>query len=143
MQLLTTNAVLITDKVLEMTRVNLVPPEELNRQMLQGEYKEITRIFGYARKAQFDIIKGKRKLPQEYTLGTGHCLFLYDKLGFVSKRYESLVQEMLNRGYKPNPIPTEELLKGIDARLHKQYIPTTEALEINRKRIQDRLNGVK
>jgi hypothetical protein len=131
------------DEVLEMTRVNLVPPEELNRQMLQGEYKEITRIFGYARKAQFDIIKGTRKLPQEYTLGEGHCLHFYDKLGFVSKRYESLVNEMLKRGYKPNPIPTEELLRGIDARLHKGYIPTAEALEINRKRIQDRLLGVK
>ena len=124
-----------------MTRVNLVPPEELERKFLIAEYKEITRIFGYARKAQFDIIKGKRKLPQEYTLGAGHCEHFYDKLGFVSKRYESLVQEMLKRGYKPNPIPTEELLKGIDSRLHNGYIPTAEALEINRKRIQERLQG--
>jgi len=126
-----------------MTRVNCVPVEELTPKHLVAEYKEITRIFGYARKAQFDIIKGKRKLPQEYTLGTGHCEFLYDKIGFVSQRYESLVKEMQNRGYKPNPIATEELLRGIDSRLHLQYIPTTEALEINRKRIQERLNGVK
>lgn len=104
-----------------MTRINLIPVEELTRQHLQGEYKEITRVFGLAHKAQFDIIKGNRKLPKEYTMGEGHVTFFYNKLKFIADRYESLVAEMQGsfgsyephlqrRGYKPNPISRKDLL---------------------------------
>ena len=108
---------------------------------LKGEYKEITRVFGLARKAQFDVIKGKRKLPTDYTLGTGHVLFFYNKLKFIADRYESLVLEMQRRGYKPNPIPHNELLDNIDTRLHNDYVSTQEAIAINRERINLRLKG--
>ena len=130
----------------------MIPIEELTRQHLQGEYKEITRVFGLARKAQFDIIKGKRKLPQEYTMGTGHVAFFYDKLKFIADRYESLVLEMQGsfgsnephlqrRGYKPNPIPRKDLLDKIDVRLYNDYVPTQEAIAINRERINLRLKA--
>lgn len=122
-----------------MTRINLVKPEELTRLHLQAELKEITRVFGLSRKAQFDVIKGKRKLPTEYTLGTGHVLFFYNKLKFISDRYQSLVVEMQNRGYKPNQISTEDLMQGIDNRLYLDYTPTQAAIEINKQRISDRL----
>lgn len=118
-----------------MTRINVVPTEELIRLHLQGEMKEITRVFGLARKAQFDIIKGKRKLPLEYTLGTGHVLFFYNKLKFIADRYEALVAEMQRRGFKPNPISRKELLDKIDVSLHNDYVPTQEALAINRERL--------
>lgn len=118
-----------------MTRINVVPVEELTRLHLQGEMKEITRVFGLARKSQFDIIKGKRKLPSEYTLGTGHVLFFYNKLKFIADRYEALVAEMQRRGFKPNPISRKELLDKIDVSLHNDYVPTQEALAINRERL--------
>lgn len=121
-----------------MTRINVVPVEELIRLHLQGEMKEITRVFGLARKAQFDIIKGKRKLPLEYTLGTGHVLFFYNKLKFIADRYEALVAEMQRRGFKPNPISRKELLDKIDVSLHNDYVPTQEALAINRDRLRTR-----
>lgn len=124
-----------------MTRVNIVCPTELNNKMLVAEAHEITRVFALARKAQFDIVKGKRKLPQEYTMGTGHVLFFYDKLKFIADRYESLVLEMQHRGYKPNPISRKDLLDKIDTRLYNDYIPTQEAIAINRERINIRLNG--
>lgn len=126
-----------------MTRINVVPVEELTREHLQGEYKEITRVFALARKAQFDVIKGKRKLPEKYTLGTGHVLFFYDKLEFICNRYESLVSEMQKRGYSPNPIARADLLQGIHKGLCKDYQVTPEALEINRSRINERLNSKK
>lgn len=106
---------------------------------LQAELKEITRVFGYARKAQFDIVKCRRKLPSEYTLGTGHCLFFYNKLKFIADRYESLVAEMQRRGYHPNPISTESLMQGIDNRLYNDYTPTQQAIEINKQRILERM----
>lgn len=104
-----------------MTRINVLNPTELNNKMLVAEVHEITRVFGLARKAQFDIIKGKRKIPPEYKLGENHVLFFYNKLKFIADRYESLVAEMQGsfgsnephsqrRGYKPNPISREDLL---------------------------------
>jgi len=122
-----------------MTRVNVVPVEALTRQHLQGEYKEISRVFGLARKAQFDVIKGKKRIPLAYTLGTGHVLFFYDKLKYIHDRYFQLVSEMRNRGYKPNAISSEELLAGINVKLYNDYIPTEEAKQINLERINLRL----
>lgn len=122
-----------------MTRVNVIPVEELHSKHLVAEYKEITRVFGLARKAQFDIIRAKRKLPSEYTLGTGHVQFFYDKLRFVAERYALLTQEMLRRNYKPNAISNEDLLAGISLKLYNNYIPTKEAIAINRKRITERM----
>lgn len=122
-----------------MTRINLIPVEELHRLHLQGEMKEITRVFGLARKAQFEVIRGKRKLPPEFVLGTGHVSFFYNKLKFIADRYEQLTKEMQRRGYKPNPIPREDLLKGIDTRLHLDYIPTEAAVALSRQRIIEML----
>ena len=122
-----------------MTRINVVEPSELHYKHLVAEYKEITRVFGLARKNQRDILGLRKKLPVEYTLGTGHVLFFMDKLKFIADRYECLTKEMLRRGYKPNPIHREDLLAGIDLKLIKGYIPTAEAIKINRQRIQDRL----
>ena len=123
-----------------MTRVNVVPVETLSRQHLQGEYKEITRVFGLARKAQFDVIKGKKSLPKEYTLGTGHVIYFYNKLKYIHDRYFQLVAEMQHRGYKPNPISSEELLAGINTKLYNDYTPTKQAIAINMERINTRLN---
>ncbi len=135
-----------------MTRVNVIQPEELNNKMLVAEAHEITRVFGLARKAQFDIMKGKRNVPLEYALGTNHVLFFYNKLKFIADRYEALVLEMQGsfgsdephsqrRGYKPNTIPREELLAGINPKLYNDYQPTAEAITINRQRIQERLSA--
>lgn len=102
---------------------------------LKGEYKEITRVFGLARKAQFEILRGKRKIPNEFLLGEGHVTFFYNKLKFIADRYEQLTAEMKRRGYNPNPISRENLLEGIDIRLHMGYNPTIEALEVSKERI--------
>lgn len=118
-----------------MTRINLIPVEELHKKHLVAEAHEITRVFGLARKAQFDILKRRRKLPEHFTMGQGHVLFFYDKLAFISNRYEQLSDEMRRRGYKPNQIPREELLAGIDVRLHNDYVPTPEAIALSLERI--------
>lgn len=122
-----------------MTRINVVPVETLSRPHLQGEYKEITRVFGLVRKAQ---ARGKNKwnlnIPKEYTLGIGHVTFFYPRLGYILNRYKELVSEMRNRGYKPNPIPDEDLLEGIHQSWLGDYEPTEEAIKINLQRIKER-----
>lgn len=124
-----------------MTRINVVPVQELTREHLLGEWKEITRVFTQRRNA----IQAKRiiKVPKEYTLGTGHVSFFTDKLGFVLNRYQQLKNEMICRGYKPNPIPDDLLKSGIDERFFRGYTSTEQALMLNRERIAKRLRGDK
>lgn len=122
-----------------MTRINVVPVESLSRLHLQGEYKEITRVFGLVRKAQQ---RGNNKFnlnaPKEYTLGTGHVLFFYTRLGYILNRYKELSNEMRNRGYSPNQIDDDSLLDGIHKSWIGDYTPTQEAIEINLQRIKER-----
>lgn len=55
-----------------MTRINLVPPEELSRQHLVAEYRELPRIFALVRAAQGKGLKPANiKAPAVYVLGRG------------------------------------------------------------------------
>ena len=55
-----------------MTRINVIPVQELHNKHLLGEYKEITRVYAITRKNQRDILGGRKVIPSSYTLGTGH-----------------------------------------------------------------------
>ena len=109
--------------------------EELSNEHLLGENHEITMVYNLARKVQHEVIRGSKKLPLHYTLGTGHVLFFYNKLGFISERYAEITEELRRRGYSTNPIPLEKLEEGIDKRMFFDYTPTQDALEINRQRM--------
>lgn len=119
-----------------MTRINLVDPSELSTKHLVAEYREIVRTFDLARKSQHEL--HKKKIPPAYTLGTCHVLFFYDKLQFVSDRYDSLCNEMLRRNFTCNRVPKEELHKNIHKGCFFGYNPTPEAIAINRQRIKER-----
>ena len=121
-----------------MTRVNVVPVQELHRTHLVAEYREVVRIFALARKAQYEI--HKKKIPNEYVLGTNHCLFFIDKLKYITERYNSLCTEMVHRGYVCNRVDQVELERGIDRSLFWDYKVTDAALALNRARISERLN---
>jgi deoxyribonuclease (pyrimidine dimer) len=127
-----------------MTRINVIPVEELTQQHLAGEWKEICRVFTLVRNLKdrginkYNFHK-KIKQPSDYTLGTGHVYFFYTHLGYVLKRIDQLHKEMLARGYSPNRIPEHELIAGIDSFYLNDYNPTPEALQINRERIALRL----
>lgn len=127
-----------------MTRINVVSPSELTNKHLMGEIHEITRVYGLVRKAQDRKInkynfKDKIKQPPAYTMGAGHVYFMYDKLGFITERYYALNQEALKRNFKVNPIDRHTLTDGIQSWWFGDYVPTQEAIEINRNRIEERL----
>lgn len=105
--------------------------------MLCGEYREIVRVFALARKAQHEL--HKKRIPHEYVLGTNHVLFFYDKLKYITERYNSLCAEMVHRGYVCNRVEQSELERGIDRSLFWGYTPTDAALALNRDRISERL----
>lgn len=124
-----------------MTRINVVPPEELTVKHLVAEYREITRVPGNLtkslnRKTKFSM----SEIPAKYTLGTGHVKFFYDKMLFLQKRFESLVNEMLKRGYKPSYTDSSIFIPS-DMEYYNDYIPTPEAVSVNRQRIKERLSS--
>lgn len=119
-----------------MTRINVVSPSELSGKHLVAEYRELPRVFRLA--AAWHLRGGDTSsLPADYTLGKGHVSFFYTRLLFVVKRHRALVDEMRARGYTVNiPDPDRH---GAPAVLFNDYVPTQQALLINRQRIQERL----
>lgn len=122
-----------------MTRINVVPPQELSQMHLVAEYREIMRLPNNLKKAM--ARKGKpftlAEIPPEYVLGTGHVKFFFDKMQFLQKRFESLVSEMLSRGYNPN-FTDSSIFVPENKYFYKDYSPTESAISINRKRIKER-----
>lgn len=122
-----------------MTRINMVPPEELTDQHLMREYQELPRVLALVKKTQE---KGKLpkdlKIAEKYILGTGHILFFYNKLTFLKKRQEKLVKELLKRGY--NIKFTEGLdLSSFETVWLDDYHPTIEDIELSRSRINEKI----
>ena len=85
-----------------MTRINAgVSPNELHRVHLIAEYRETLMVPAALRRSlrtkhPESIIKS---IPNEFTLNKGHVKFFYNKLKYLSNRYESLKLEMRSRGY--------------------------------------------
>jgi len=122
-----------------MTRINVIPPSELTTKHLVAEYREITRLpnnlrKSLTRKKPFEL----KEIPSQYTLGTGHVKFFYDKMAYLKKRFESLVDEMISRGYNPT-YRDSSIFTPDNPKFFNDYTPTNEALELNRNRIKERL----
>lgn len=115
-----------------MTRINIVPPEELHSKHLLAEYRELPRVFKLART--------NVEIPSAYRLGPGHVTFFFDKLEFLFKRQVTLVDEMKSRGFRPNFDPQTLLIwSEKKPECWNDYKPTDAARELNRERIQLRL----
>lgn len=124
-----------------MTRINCIPPSELTSRHLVAEYRELPRVFGLVRAA---IARGERpddpRNPAEYRLGAGHIRFFYPRLGFLAKRQATLIAEMQARGYQPLFIYADRLLDGFPPAWCADWIPTAEAMALNRTRLTERLS---
>ena len=126
-----------------MTRINVVPVEELCDEHLRAEHRELTRIPN-------GIVTGKLSglgAPKSYTVrtednpdgGRGHIKFFYDKLGYLHKRYQEILKELDNRGFKCENRWNPATFNVEYQRLWNNYEPTEEALKLNRKRISERM----
>jgi len=124
-----------------MTRINCIPPQELTGPHLVAEYRELPRIFTLARAA---IERGEQpddpRNPRNYTLGKGHVRFFYPRLGFLVKRQQALIDEMLRREYQPSYRTTEHLIENIPAIWCADWQPEEAGIALNKARIAERLN---
>ena len=78
-----------------MTRINVVPPEELSDQHLLAEYHELPRCI----KQNINI---DDEVPAHYILGKGHMKWAKMHSLWLTYRYEQLIREMKYRGFNPN-----------------------------------------
>jgi hypothetical protein len=119
-----------------MTRINTsIPPKELNNRHLIAEHREIKRIPNMVASGRARIID----IPKEFTLGTGHVKFFYNKLEYLRKRYEDLYEECKIRNF--NVTYYGQAWDNIPKHLMNDYIPTKRDEEIIRQRISERING--
>lgn len=119
-----------------MTRINCVPPEELCRQHLVAEYRELPRVFGQARASW---LRGDHGLgPAQYCLGPGHVRFFYRRQAFLRRRHTGLATEMRRRGYRTTiDCSTSGVeLPGI---WQCDWEPSLRDMSINRDRLAERL----
>ena len=137
-----------------MTRINLVPPQELMDQHLFAEFREIKMVPKSLRRsleaaerrhllttdARNSVLK---KIPPAYTLNTGHVSFFYDKGAYLVDRYSALKEELRDRGIDFNedsPLDPDGVFRDLaEHGFFKNYEPTPEALELVRQRIAEKI----
>lgn len=110
-----------------MTRINVVPVEQLCNEHLKAEYRELIRVFRSA--------KVRDDVPEKYTLGRGHVIFFSNKLTWVLKRYDQLIFEMKKRGFRTTPVIG---LRDCDPSLYNDWEPDDEAINLNWQRLRQR-----
>lgn len=117
-----------------MTRINVIPPNELCDQHLLAEHRELTRIPNFIVKK-----KGNVNLSNEisYILGKNHVKFFRDKLLFLYRRYRDLHTECINRGMNVTYKWPEEAKQY--TLLWNDYDVTYNDIYLNIKRILERM----
>jgi deoxyribonuclease (pyrimidine dimer) len=126
----------------KMTRLNLVPPEELADQHLFAEFREIKMVpRSLVRSLHSRGLDGVVKMvPLEFTLNKGHVSFFYDKGIYLMRRVGLLRQACLDRGFKILPTSSDvwDVYHHFPS-LCQDYVPTPEAFAIIRERIAQRI----
>ena len=124
-----------------MTRINIVPTEELSDQHLVAEYREIFMVGSSLQRSLKSPNWPKKKisLPETFTLNSGHVSFFYNKGLYLHNRYKQLVEEMKRRVMKPDPNRKFKREQWPDD-LYNDWDPNDQELQIVRERIQQRLD---
>ena len=116
-----------------MTRINTgIAAQELPDKLLLAELREIKRIPNVIKSGRYNMV-GQ---PKEFTLGTGHVKFFYDKLEYLLERYNNLRWEALYRGF--NVSDWTDAWEGVPAELMNNYQETQRDREILIERIQEK-----
>lgn len=122
-----------------MTRINLIDVELLSDQHLAAEYRELPRIYGDVRAL---VSKGKKvrdvKFPSSFVLGKGHMTFFYNKLGFLVKRQQRIIDESILRGTKIQY--TEPMdISDIPVEWCNDYTPRNDEVRLSNSRLIERI----
>ena len=122
-----------------MTRINIINPSELTDQHLVAEYRELFMVGSSLQRSLKPPNRDVNNIPDKFTLNKGHVRFVYDKGEYLSKRYDALREEMINRGMKPDDTRVFKRDQWPDG-LYNDWMPTVEDQNIVRKRIEERIS---
>ena len=124
-----------------MTRINLVPPEELSDQHLVAEYREIFMVGSSLQRSlrSPNWERTQKTIPTKFTLNKGHVKFFYNKGKYLSERYDELIQEIKRLKMRPEPSPTFKKEQWPDE-LFNTWKPNDYDLKVIRKRITTKIN---
>jgi len=119
-----------------MTRINLVEPEELTDQHLIAEYREI-RLLTALLQRTLNSKRGydPKKVPEQFTLNTGHVYFFFPRGKYIHKRYDALREEMIKRGFDPQH---DFDVDKWPEELYNDWEPSEHDKNIVRERIEER-----
>jgi deoxyribonuclease (pyrimidine dimer) len=122
-----------------MTRINVVPVEELCNKHLLAEWREMPRLAGYLKRSLNRKGKpfNKDEIPRSYLLGQGHVKFFYDKFLFLYKRHRQLTDELISRGFELKY--NSDKLRSVPKEYYNDWKPTKEDRFVNRMRIARRM----
>lgn len=116
-----------------MTRINTgINAKELPDKLLLAELREIKRIPNVIKSGRYNMT-GQ---PSEFTLGTGHVKFFYDKLEYLLERYNNLRWEALYRGF--NVSDWTDAWEGVPPELMNNYIETQRDRTLIIERIHEK-----
>lgn len=121
-----------------MTRINLVDPSELTDQHLIAEYRESRLLVANMRRIFATSGTDRKKIPASFTLNKGHVLFFKDKGKYISKRYQQLIGEMLNRGFEPQFLTLDTSVWPSE--FFNDWTPSERDKDIVRERIALRIS---
>lgn len=116
-----------------MTRINVaIKAAELPDKLLLAELREIKRIPNVIRQGKYNL----SGIPDQFTLGTGHVKFFYNKLEYLLKRYLALRREALERGF--NVSDWSDAWNGVPPELMNDYNETLRDRSILIERIAEK-----
>ena len=125
-----------------MTRINIIPTNELADQHLVAEYRELFMVGSALQRTlkSKNCDKTLSSIPEKFTLNTGHVKFFYNKGKYLHKRYLELIHEMKRRGMNPDPERVFKRDQWPDE-LYQDWQPDDQELAIVRQRIQERIDA--
>ena len=123
-----------------MTRINIVPVNELMDQHLVAEYREIFMVGAALQRSLNSKNRfNETRIPDTYTLNKGHVMFFYNKGLYLKNRYDELISEMKSRNMNPDParvFPKEKF----PLTFYNDWTPVTDDFTIIRERIEYRIS---
>lgn len=124
-----------------MTRINVIPVEELSDAWLLAEYRELPRVI------KQDINIDDIKEGEAYRLVKSHVKWAKKHSWFTFNRYYHICEEMVKRGFKVN-YSYESLLDYVietglidSENFRLDYKPVHYDINLNRQRLIERYNA--
>jgi deoxyribonuclease (pyrimidine dimer) len=118
-----------------MTRINLIPVQELTDQHAMAEYRELPMVMASARRSN----PANYKPTTKYTLNSGHVTFFWNKREFLLNRWLDLIAELYDRGFNVDPAARVVHWRELDRWPQVTWNPTEDDVVVNRTRINERI----